>query len=111
MPREERLALVEYKQCPVSAHGGVPVEWCAYHWLVQAANLRVPAERLAVLVNEALERVAASAGAPWDGERAAAQLKRPVQAPVPAAVGNATEDGFERWLVDAWGTLRTAAAQ
>lgn len=107
--REERLALVEYKQCPVSAHGGVPVEWCAYHWLVQAANLRVPVERLAALVGEGLDRVAASLGTPWDGERRAAQVKgRAVAAPAYATAG--LGDGFERWLADAVAVRNAAAA-
>lgn len=102
--------MVEYKQCPVSAQGSVPVEWCAYHWLVEAANLRVPVERLAALVGDGLDRVAASLGKPWDGERRAAQLEgRAAPALAPTNATAHSEDGFESWLKVAFAVRNTVA--
>lgn len=111
------MALLEHKQCPVSANGGVPVEWCAYNWLYLASNLHIPLDRLLAMVNDALDQVALSMAKPWNGERRALEaavgaMRNRAFETLPQTVGeggahqgSAVTDGFERWRDEALATL------
>ncbi len=107
------MALLEHKQCPVSANGGVPVEWCAYNWLYLSSNLHIPLDRLISTVDDALDRVVISMGQPWNGERraleaAAVELQGRSFQTLPKTVGEGGRhagapvvDGFDVWRADA----------